>query len=79
MKSLIAKTALGFTKIHKHQAVLVLGSSYQRWHGVILHPCPIQSFIRYNQDGKVVEKRVNNKYLVPVDLKKLSLLKKIEL
>ena len=70
MKSLMTDTAVRYQKIHQHQACLVLTTVPGRnWKGIILNPGPKQSFVRFNEEGKLRETRIENKRLVPVRLK----------
>jgi hypothetical protein len=60
-------TAARYQRIHKHQAVLVLTERPGKtWRGIILSPGQSQSFIRYNEEGTLKEKKVANNRLVPV-------------
>ena len=71
MKKVVATdTATGFKEIHKHQAVIVLTDvPGKSWKGVILSPYPKHSLVRYNEDGILRERRVENILLVPVRVK----------
>lgn len=60
-------TAARYQRIHKHQAVIVLTERPGKtWRGVILSPGETQSFIRFNEDGSLREKKIANTRLVPV-------------
>jgi hypothetical protein len=60
------ETALGFRKIYKNAAVIVLTDSPGvTWNGIIRSPAPKLSLVRYNEGGILREKRVSNAKLVP--------------
>lgn len=67
IRSLMTDTATRFQRIHKHQAVIVLTQNPGKtWRGVILSPGQNQSFVRYNEEGTLRERKVANTHLVPV-------------
>lgn len=66
-------TALGFQKIYKNSAVIVLTDSPGiTWNGIIRSPAPKLSLVRYNESGILREKRISNQKLVPVKAKPKS-------
>jgi hypothetical protein len=70
MKSTYGDTATAYQKIKQHQPVLILTSEAGKtWRGIVLSPGPIQSFVRFNQDGVLRETRLENKRLIPVRIK----------
>lgn len=64
------ETAVGFGRIYKNQAVLILtdrpGVS---WNGIIRSPAPKLSLVRYNERGTLRETRIANQKLVPAKAK----------
>jgi hypothetical protein len=69
MKSLMTDTAIKYQKIHTHQPVLIVTPIGKSYKGIILSPSPLQSLVRYNEEGIIKETRIANKKLVPVRLK----------
>lgn len=70
-RSIQTDTALGFRNIHKHQAVLILTQKPGKtWRGVILSPGQTRSLVRYNEDGELRERKLENTSLVPVKIPK---------
>jgi hypothetical protein len=62
--------AVGFQKIFKNAAVIVLTDSPGvTWNGIIRSPAPKLSLVRYNDRGVLKERRVSNTKLVPVKAK----------
>lgn len=73
MKWLKTDTAKGYAIIHQHQAVLVLTNTPGKVHkGAILTPGEKKSYVRYNEDGILQEKKIDNKKLYPVKLKQAA-------
>lgn len=72
MKSIMADTAAGYKKLHQHQPVLVLHHFGTQLRGIILSPAPKLSYVRFNEDGVIKEKRISNLRLTPVKLGKKS-------
>lgn len=65
-----AETALGFRKIHKNSAVIVLTDTPGiTWNGIIRSPSPKLSLVRFNEHGSIKEERIPNQKLVPVEVK----------
>jgi hypothetical protein len=63
-------TAVGFRKIYKNEAVIVLTDRPGvTWCGIIRSPAPKLSLVRYNERGTLRETRVANQRLVPVKAK----------
>lgn len=64
------ETAVGFRKIYKNEAVLVLTDRPGvTWHGVIRVPGLKMTLVRYNEEGTIREQKIPNLNLVPVKAK----------
>jgi hypothetical protein len=64
------ETAVGFRKIYKNAAVLVLTERPGvTWHGIIRVPGLKMTMVRYNEEGTLRERKISNLKLVPVKAK----------
>jgi hypothetical protein len=67
MKKIQAETLTGTTELTKNQPVYIKTSIPGKvFKGIVLTPSKKISLIRYNEDGILMEKKIDNKRLIPV-------------
>jgi hypothetical protein len=66
--TLYTQTGLGYSKIYNNQAILIT-TRYRPIKGLLLNPSPKKSLVRFIENDRITEKRIDNQKILPLPWK----------